>query len=114
MHLANTCYYREGERDLVLLRHEIIHEDEDGKRFQHDIDFVHYGDEYGWSAMAKTVSLPLAIAARLSLTGAFEGQVGMIRPLEKWLYEPVLRELRRLDLHSRYSVKEWKADTVRL
>ena len=109
MHLANNCDYKEGERDLVLLRHEIISEDKSsGKRDLHEIDFVHYGDRE-WSAMAKTVSLPLAICARYALENKFENQEnmkGLIRPLEKTIYKPILEELRAMSLDSRYNVSE--------
>jgi len=105
VHLAELCAYGPGERDLVLLRHEIISEEADGSRRQHDIDFVQYGESYGWSAMSKTVSLPVAIAAKLLLQGQIKGQKGMVRPLEKDVYAPILKELRRMDLGSNYSVK---------
>jgi len=110
MHLANNCDYKEGERDLVLLRHEIISEDKSGKRDLHEIDFVHYGDRE-WSAMAKTVSLPLAICARFALENKFENQEnmqGLIRPLEKSVYKPILAELRAMSLDSRYNVSAEK------
>jgi saccharopine dehydrogenase-like NADP-dependent oxidoreductase len=106
MHLANNCDYKENERDLVLLRHEIISEDKSGNRDLHEIDFVHYGDRE-WSAMAKTVSLPLAICARTALENGFENQKsmqGLIRPLEREVYQPILKELRAMSLDSRYNV----------
>merc|ERR1712131_270259 len=104
-HLADLCQYGEDERDLVLLRHEIVSKEADGNVKQHDIDFVHYGDADGWSAMAKTVSLPVAIAAKIALNGGLEGQLGMIRPLQPEVYKPILHELRQMGLGSKYSVK---------
>jgi len=104
-YLAEELPYQPGERDLVILRHEIIGEDLDtGVQKQHNIDFCHYGEEYGWSAMSKTVALPLAIGTKMALDGEFDGHSGMLRPLEKDIYAPILAELRRLGLHSRTTV----------
>ena len=58
-----------NERDLVLLRHQIDIEWPNGTKETRDIDLVSYGDPKGTSAMAKTVSLPAAIAARMMLDG---------------------------------------------
>jgi saccharopine dehydrogenase-like NADP-dependent oxidoreductase len=43
--------------------------------------------------MAKTVGLPLGIAAKLMLQGKIKGS-GLKIPVEKEIYEPVLEELR--------------------
>lgn len=100
-HLSENLVYKEKERDLVALRHEIIEHNNDNEK--HVIDFVHYGDPNGWSAMAKTVALPAAIGARMALEGGLDGKTGMLRPLEQDIYKPVLAELRRLGLFSLYS-----------
>lgn len=100
-HLAETLTYDEKERDLVALRHEIIEHNNETEK--HVIDFVHYGDVGGWSAMAKTVALPAAIGAQMALDGKLDGKTGMLRPLEKDVYVPILAELRRLGLFSKYS-----------
>ena len=100
-HLAENLVYKEKEKDLVALRHEIIEHNNDQEK--HVIDFVHYGDSHGWSAMAKTVALPAAIGARMVIDGTISGKSGMLRPLEKDVYQPILKELRRLGLFSMYS-----------
>ena len=61
--------------------------------------------------MAKTVSLPLAICARLALENKFENQEqlkGLVRPLERSVYKPILAELRAMSLDSRYTRSESK------
>ena len=58
-----------NERDLVLLRHQIDIEWPNGTKETRDIDLVSYGDPKGTSAMAKCVSVPAAIAARMMLDG---------------------------------------------
>jgi alpha-aminoadipic semialdehyde synthase len=60
-----------GERDLVVLRHEVIARWADGNREFRGINLVSYGDrnEDGYSAMSKTVGYPAAIATKMILDG---------------------------------------------
>ena len=58
-----------GERDLVVLRHEILILWPDGKREQRSISLVEYGEIDGHSAMAKAVGFPAAIASKMILDG---------------------------------------------
>ena len=57
------------ERDVLIMRHDVGIEYADQTSEQHNIDFVVYGDPGGYSAMAKTVGYPTAIAARMILEG---------------------------------------------
>jgi saccharopine dehydrogenase (NADP+, L-glutamate forming) len=47
--------------------------------------------------MAKTVGLPLGIAAKLLMQGKVTGR-GVVIPVEKELYEPILQELGELGI----------------
>ena len=58
-----------GERDLVLLNNQIEIEWPGQKMETREISMVAYGDPKGYSAMARTVSVPAAIAARMILDG---------------------------------------------
>ena len=51
------------------------------------------GDDKEFTAMAKTVGLPLAIFARLWLRGDIQGLSGVQIPIMPEVYEPVLKEL---------------------
>ncbi|KPP68386.1 hypothetical protein Z043_112940 [Scleropages formosus] len=53
---------------------------------------VVYGDSNGFSAMAKTVGYPAAIAARMVLDGEIKSK-GLVMPLTKNVYNPILRRL---------------------
>jgi hypothetical protein len=55
--------------------------------------------------MARTVSLPVAIAVRLHLAGAFETR-GVVAPVVREIYEPILAELETLGItcHERTEV----------
>ena len=50
------------------------------------------GKDQDETAMAITVGLPLAITTKLLLTGKIKGN-GVILPINKEIYEPVLSEL---------------------
>jgi hypothetical protein len=58
-----------GERDLVVLRHEVAILWPDGKRELRGINLVEYGEIDGHSAMAKAVGFPAAIASKMILDG---------------------------------------------
>ncbi len=64
-----------GERDMVIMRHEIRFEKRAAKgnceKFQREITFLAYGeqDKNGFSAMSKTVALTIGHAAVLLLNG---------------------------------------------
>jgi hypothetical protein len=58
---------------------------------------VDYGQPNGDSSMARTVSLPAAIGAKLILTGQIM-QPGVHVPVKKEVYNPVLDELAKLDI----------------
>jgi alpha-aminoadipic semialdehyde synthase len=49
------------------MHHEIGYKFPDGKEQVKTIDFIQYGDVNGHTAMAKTVGLPAAIAAKMVL-----------------------------------------------
>lgn len=83
-----------GDLDLVVMVHEFIYQI--GKQ-QSKITstLVLTGDDEHHTAMAKTVGLPLAIAAKLILTGKI-GLRGVVIPTVDNVYTPVLAELASL------------------
>jgi len=91
-YLATRLVYEHGERDLVLLRHQVGIDWQNGKKETRDISLVSYGDPKGYSAMAKTVSLPAAIAAKMILDGEIITK-GNVVPLTRDLYQPILKRL---------------------
>jgi hypothetical protein len=56
------------------------------------------GRDHLHTAMAKTVGLPLGIAAKLILTEAIKLK-GLHIPIHKAIYEPVLEELKKFDIN---------------
>jgi saccharopine dehydrogenase-like NADP-dependent oxidoreductase len=86
-----------GERDMIALHHEFEAEYPDGSRKHLQSTLVAFGEPGGDSAMARTVSLPCAVATNLLLEGRIELQ-GVHIPVQPALYEPVLAELETLDI----------------
>jgi hypothetical protein len=58
---------------------------------------IDYGIPGGDSAMARTVSLPVAIATRLILQGELVER-GVVAPIQPAVYNPILDELERLGI----------------
>eukprot|EP01101_Sappina_pedata_P003285 TRINITY_DN1351_c0_g2_i1.p1 TRINITY_DN1351_c0_g2~~TRINITY_DN1351_c0_g2_i1.p1 ORF type:complete len:927 (-),score=420.65 TRINITY_DN1351_c0_g2_i1:79-2859(-) len=100
--LEEKLQYAEGERDLVILRHNFVIKSYDGKQANKASTLVVYGDEKH-SAMAKTVGFPVAVATKLILDGHIVRK-GVLRPLTPDIYNPLLRELSRLGITSKEEV----------
>ncbi len=90
--------FEPGERDLIVLKHEFVAEyPERNHRERIVSSLVDYGIPGGDSAMARTVSLPAAIAAHRVLTGELTLQ-GVLRPVMPEIYVPILAELSELGI----------------
>jgi len=97
LRLQEKCPYEEGERDMIVLHHEFDVAFEGEGREHVTSTLVDYGVPGGDSAMARTVSLPAAIAARLILEGRI-GATGVQMPVIPEIYDPVLDELATLGI----------------
>ncbi len=63
-----------------------------GRKSEVKSSLVIKGDDNLRTAMAKTVGLPLGIAAKLILNGQIKSR-GLLIPTVREIYEPVLKEL---------------------
>jgi saccharopine dehydrogenase-like NADP-dependent oxidoreductase len=88
--------YKPGERDMIILHHEFEAEYRSRKEAITST-LIDYGIPDGDSSMARTVSLPAAIGARLILDGKIK-TTGVHIPVSPDIYNPVLDELARLDI----------------
>lgn len=79
------------DKDMIVMLHEFGYE-EAGKQINIQSSLVVKGEDSLRTAMAKTVGLPLAIAAKLILKGQLK-LTGLHIPTSKEIYEPVLKEL---------------------
>ncbi|CAG5131011.1 unnamed protein product [Candidula unifasciata] len=91
-YLAKRLAYGTNERDMVLMRHDVEIVWGDGRKEQRSIDMINYGDLGGFSAMAKTVGLPTAIAARMILN--------VCAPLAMETYQPILQRLKKEGIYA--------------
>ena len=92
------------DKDLVLMVHEI--EYENNQQIFHKRAVLQIKGENGIrTAMAKTVGLPLGIAARLILSGKINLK-GLHIPVSKEIYQPVLRELAAAGLEFTETTKQ--------
>ncbi|WP_126973862.1 saccharopine dehydrogenase C-terminal domain-containing protein [Gynurincola endophyticus] len=85
-----------GDKDLIIMVHEIEYLLE-GKHEKVTASLVVAGEDEAHTAMAKTVSMPLAIAAVKILEGSI-AVTGLHIPTIPEIYEPVLEELERFGI----------------
>lgn len=82
---------QQGDRDMIVMIHKFDFT-LGGDRKKTQSSLVVEGESQARTAMAKTVGLPLGIAAKLILTEKVNKK-GVIIPTEKELYVPILKEL---------------------
>lgn len=82
------------DRDMIVMHHEFIAEYPGGKKELVTSTLVDYGIIGGDSAIARTVSIPAAIAVRLVLEGKIR-EPGVHIPVQPSVYKPILDELER-------------------
>jgi saccharopine dehydrogenase-like NADP-dependent oxidoreductase len=80
------------DKDMIVMQHQFEYTVE-GKSKTHVSSMVVIGEDQVYTSMAKTVGLPMAIAAKLILTGKIKVK-GVQMPISKDVYEPVLEELK--------------------
>lgn len=80
-----------GDRDMIVMLHEINYKENGIRKSVHSSLIVKGSDEQH-TAMAKTVGLPLGIAASLLLQGKIHCK-GLQIPILPEIYEPVLKAL---------------------
>lgn len=79
------------DKDMIVMYHKIGYE-LNGKKEQIDATMVCIGENQTYTAMAKTVGLPVAMAALRILNGEITTP-GVQLPINKEVYEPILNEL---------------------
>lgn len=79
------------DKDMIVMLHEFVYE-LNGEHKQLQSSLVVKGEDSVHTAMAKTVGLPLGIAAKIILNGTLT-LTGLHIPIVKEIYEPVLEEL---------------------
>jgi saccharopine dehydrogenase-like NADP-dependent oxidoreductase len=85
-----------GDKDFIVMWHRFRYM-LNGKQKEIQAYLTATGDDEVNTAMAKTVGLPLAIAARLLVEGKIKSR-GVVIPVIKEIYDPVLAELGKMGI----------------
>jgi saccharopine dehydrogenase-like NADP-dependent oxidoreductase len=94
--LEKKLALQQGDKDMIIMLHEIEYEN-DGRKYKTTSTLKIIGEDDHHTAMAKTVGLPLGIAAKQILNGNINLK-GLVIPIEKQIYEIVLPELEQLGI----------------
>ncbi len=89
--------YEEGERDMIVLCHEFEAEGAGGERQRITSRMIDFGIPGGDSSMARSVSLPAAVATARVARGEVSER-GVCIPVVRSIYEPVLEALAGLGI----------------
>jgi len=87
----------ENERDMIVMQHVFLAAYPGGKKEVIKSSMVDFGSPASNTAIARTVALPAAIAARMILERKID-LCGVYRPVVPEIYNPVLDELRNLGI----------------
>ena len=94
--LSDTWTLAPDDKDMLVMHH-IFGYELDGKKHQIESSMVAIGENQTYTAMAKTVGLPVAIAALKIINGEITTP-GVQRPITKEVYKPILKELEAYDI----------------
>ena len=100
--LMDSWTLQEDDKDMIVMYHKFGYE-LNGKKHQIDSNMVVLGENQTFTAMAKTVGLPVAIATLAILNGKITSP-GIQIPIKKEVYLPLLEELEEFDI--RFNEKE--------
>ncbi|MBA4153652.1 saccharopine dehydrogenase C-terminal domain-containing protein [Flavobacterium sp.] len=89
--LAEKWALQPNDKDMIVMYHKFGYE-LNGQQKQIDSTMVCLGDDQIYTAMAKTVGLPVAMATLQILNGNIKTP-GVQLPIKKEVYEPILNEL---------------------
>jgi saccharopine dehydrogenase-like NADP-dependent oxidoreductase len=92
--LENKLVLGKEDKDMIVMLHEITYETADGISNTISSTLIVKGQDQLRTAMAKTVGLPLGIAAKLILQEKIQ-LTGLHIPIIEAIYEPVLEELKQ-------------------
>ena len=100
--LQEKLTFKAGERDMAVLHHTFDVTRADNIKERITSSLVCYGDDK-YSAMARTVGFPAAIATQCILDGVITRK-GVLDPTSRDIYIPVLRELKKEGIECKESI----------
>jgi saccharopine dehydrogenase (NADP+, L-glutamate forming) len=96
-HILNKKWkLKAGDKDFIVMWHRFKYS-LNGKEKEIQAWLTATGEDETYTAMAKTVGLPIAIACKLLLQNKFRSR-GVVVPVTKEFYEPILNELNDLGI----------------
>jgi saccharopine dehydrogenase (NAD+, L-glutamate forming) len=98
------------DKDMLVMFHKLLYQDKTSKQaVLATSSLVVIGEDPVRTAMAKTVGLPLGIAAKMILTGQISLQ-GVHIPTHPEIYNPLLHELENYNIRFHEKESPWKGD----
>jgi len=89
--LEDSWTLEENDKDMIVMQH-IFGYEINGQKQQIESSLIVLGENQTYTAMSKTVGLPVGIAALKILKGEIKTP-GVQLPISKEVYEPILKEL---------------------
>lgn len=90
--LQDSWMLKDDDKDMIVMYHKFGYR-LDGKKYQIDATMVTTGEDQTYTAMSKTVGLPVAMATLDILNGKITTP-GVQIPITKEVYDPILAELK--------------------
>jgi saccharopine dehydrogenase (NAD+, L-glutamate forming) len=103
--LEDKWTLRPEDKDMIVMYHKFGFE-LNGERRQIDSIMVSIGEDQTYTAMSKTVGLPVGIAALKILNGEIK-KSGVLRPIYPEIYNPILKSLEDYDIKFEEIEKEF-------
>ena len=94
--LEDKLYLEEGDKDMLVMIHEIIYE-LNGESRKITSHMVNIGEDKVYTSMSNTVGIPTAICSKMILNGELN-ETGVTLPVQSEVYEPILEELQTFDI----------------
>jgi saccharopine dehydrogenase (NADP+, L-glutamate forming) len=92
--LEKKMQFEDDERDFVMLQHKFEIEHANGQRETRTSTLCEYGDPKGYTAMAKLVGVPCAVAVHQVLNGTISER-GVLAPMTWNICKPLMDELQQ-------------------
>jgi saccharopine dehydrogenase-like NADP-dependent oxidoreductase len=87
----------EDDKDMIVMYHKFVYKKND-EFFEITSHMACIGEDRTYTAMSNTVGLPVAICAKMILTGQLQNR-GVVMPIIPEIYNPVLDELEEFGIH---------------
>ena len=104
--LLQKWQLEKDDKDMVVMYHKFGYK-KNNKLYQIDSTMVSIGEDQTYTAMAKTVGLPLAIATLAILNNLIKS-TGVQLPVSREIYLPILKELEEYKISFKEKIVPFK------